>query len=110
MATKAIVSKTQKSKTNNYTAILDQFLKKYNLTADSTSEQLSKHASKLNVLLPDWMARRCVKVVLARGTDNRRLFSKERVDALLSDKRKGKLTIEGRVEYCAKVGNFVDII
>ena len=61
-------------------------------------------------MLPNWIARRCVKVTFARDTDNRCSFSKEQINALLSDKRKGKLTIEGRVEYCAKVGNFVDII
>ena len=80
------------------------------MTANSTSEQLSEHASELNALLSDWIARRCIKVVLARATDNRRSFSKEWIDALLSDKRKGKLTIEGRTEYCAKVSDFVDII
>ena len=110
MATKATVLKTQKSKTNNYVSILNQFLEKHNLSADSTSEQLSKHAPEFDALLPDWIARRYVKVALTRGTDNRRSFSKERIDALLSDKRKGKLTIEGRAEYCAKVGDFVDII
>ena len=56
------------------------------------------------------MARRCVKVALAKGTENRRLFSKERIEALLPDKRKGKLTIEERAKYCAKSGDFVDIV
>ena len=46
----------------------------------------------------------------AKGTDNRRSFSKERIEALLSDKRKGKLTIEERAKYCAKTGDFIDIV
>src|SRR3954454_4931283 len=61
------------------------------------------------------MARGCVKVALVRGTnnrgiDNRRSFSKEQIEALLSDKRKKNLTIEGRAKDCTKVSNFVDII
>ncbi|PKK57477.1 hypothetical protein RhiirC2_378482 [Rhizophagus irregularis] len=56
------------------------------------------------------MARRCVKVALAKGTENRRLFHKERIEALLPDKRKRKLTIEERAKYCAKRGNVVDIV
>ena len=90
--------------------VLEQFLEKHNLSADSTPEQLSKYAPELDALLPDWMARRCVKVALANGTNNRRSFSKERIEALLPDKRKKNLTIEGRAEYCAKAGDFVDII
>ncbi len=38
MVTKTTAPKIQKLKTNNYTVILDQFLKKHNLTTDSTSE------------------------------------------------------------------------
>src|ERR1051325_4019780 len=53
------------------------------------------------------MASRCVKVALAKPKHS---FSKEKIEALLPDKRKGKLTIEGRAEYCAKAGDFVDII
>ncbi len=78
--------------------------------ADSTSEQLSEHTSELDALLPDWIVCRCVKVTLTGGTDNRRSFSKEWIDALLPDKRKEKLTIEGKAEYCAKADDFVDII
>jgi len=89
---------------------LDQFLKKHNLTADFTPEQLSKHAPEFDALLPDWMAYRCVKVALARDTDNRCLFSKEQIEALLSDKRKKNLTIEERAKYCAKTGDFIDIV
>src|SRR5581483_2793778 len=110
ITTKTATPKTRKPKANNFVLVLEQFLEKHNLTADSTSEQLSKHAPKLDALLPDWMARRCVKVALARVTDNRRSFSKERIDALVPDKRKGKLTIKKRAEYCAKAGDFVDII
>jgi hypothetical protein len=90
--------------------VLEQFLKKHNLTADSTSEQLSKHAPKLDALLSNWMACRCVKVALANGTENRCLFSKERIEALLPNKRKGKLTIEERAKYCAKIGDVIDIV
>ncbi|RIA96412.1 hypothetical protein C1645_815441 [Glomus cerebriforme] len=107
MATKATASKTRKPKTNNYVGILEQFLEKCNLSASSTPEQLSEHAPELDALLPDWMARRCVKVALAKPKHS---FSKEKIEALLPDKRKGKLTIEGRAEYCAKAGDFVDII
>ena len=115
MATKTATSKTRKPKTNNYVGILDQFLEKYNLSANSTPKQLSEHAFKLDALLPDWMARRCVKVALAKGTDNRgtnnkRSFSKEKIDAFMPDKKKKNLTIEGRAEYYAKAGDFVDII
>jgi hypothetical protein len=107
MATKTATPKTRKPKTNNYVGILEQFLEKCNLSASSTPEQLSKHAPELDALLPDWMARRCVKVALAKPKHS---FSKEKIEALLPDKRKGKLTIEGRAEYCAKAGDFVDII
>ncbi|CAG8517582.1 8542_t:CDS:10 [Cetraspora pellucida] len=73
-----------------------------------TSEE-HKHAPKLDALLPDWMTRRYVKVTLARGTNNRCSFSKEQIEALLSDKRKKKLTIEERTKYCAKIGNAINI-
>ncbi|CAB4401892.1 unnamed protein product [Rhizophagus irregularis] len=110
MATKTATPKTQKPKTNNHVGILEQFLKKHNLSADSTPEQLSKHAPELDALLPpDWIARRCVKVALVKGTENRRLFSKERIEALLPDKRKKNLTIEGRAEFCATAGDAMDI-
>ena len=99
--------KTQKPKTNNYVGILEQFLEKCNLSASSTPEQLSEHAPELDALLPDWMARRCVKVAFAKPKHS---FSKEKIEALLPDKRKRKLTIEERAKYCAKDGDFVDII
>ncbi|CAB4413120.1 unnamed protein product [Rhizophagus irregularis] len=110
MATKTATPKTRKPKANNFVLVLEQFLEKHNLSADSTLEQLSEHAPELDTLLPDWMARRCVKVALTRGTDNRCSFSKEKIEALLPDKRKGKLTIEKRAKYCVKDGDFVDII
>src|SRR2546429_6691316 len=110
MATKTATSKTRKPKANNFVLVLEQFLEKHNLSADSISEQLSKYAPELDALLPDWMARRCVKVALANGTNNRRSFSKEKIEAFMPDKRKKNLTIEGRAEYCAKAGDFVDII
>ncbi|CAG8790676.1 25_t:CDS:2, partial [Dentiscutata erythropus] len=100
MATKTASPKTRKPK---------QFLEKHNLRTNSTPEQLNKYAPKLDVLLPDWMARRCVKVALARGTDNRRSFSEERIEALLPNKRKEKLTIEERAKYCAKIGDAMNI-
>jgi hypothetical protein len=110
MAIKTATPKTRKPKANNHVSILEQFLEKHNLSADSTSEQLSEHAPELDALLPDWMAHRCVKVAFAKGTENRRLFSKEQIEALLPNKRKGKLTIEERAKYCAKSGDFVDIV
>ncbi|CAG8610069.1 4380_t:CDS:2, partial [Acaulospora colombiana] len=38
-------------------ALKHQLLEKYNLSAESTPEQLSKHASELGASLPDWMER-----------------------------------------------------
>ncbi|CAB4374879.1 unnamed protein product [Rhizophagus irregularis] len=59
MATKTATPKTRKPKANNFVLVLEQFLEKHNLTADSTPEQLSEHAPELDTLLPadDWMAR-----------------------------------------------------
>ncbi|KAF0481468.1 highly derived d5-like helicase-primase: PROVISIONAL [Gigaspora margarita] len=109
MAAKTATPKTRKPKVNNFVLVLEQFLEKHNLTANSTPKQLSEYAPKLDALLPDWMAHRCVKVALARGTDNRCSFSEEHIEALLPDKRKGKLTIEKRAKYCAKIGDAMDI-
>ena len=53
MATKTAISKTWKPKANNFVLVLEQFLEKHNLSADSTPEQLSKHAPELDALLPD---------------------------------------------------------
>ena len=105
MATKTTTPKTWKPKANNFVLVLEQFLEKHDLSADSISEQLSKHAPELDALLPDWMVRRCVKVALANGTNNRRSFSKEKIETLVSDKRKEKLTIKERALYCAKTGD-----
>ncbi|CAG8582996.1 26375_t:CDS:2 [Dentiscutata erythropus] len=82
MATKTASPKTRKPKVNNFVLALEQFLEKHNLMADSIPEQLNEHAPKLDILLPDWMARRCVKVALAR---------------------------EEREKYCAKISNAMDI-
>src|SRR6266540_2032523 len=110
MAIKTAIPKTRKPKANNFVLVLEQFLEKHNLSADSTLEQLSKHASELDALLPDdWMARRCVKVALANSTNNRCSFSKEKIDAFMSDKRKKTLIIEGRTEFCATAGDAMDI-
>jgi hypothetical protein len=109
MATEKTTPKTRKPKTNNFVLILDQFLEKCNLSASSTPEQLREHAPELDALLPDWKARKCVKEALARTGQTRRPFSKERIEALLPDKRKGKLTIEERAKYCAKAGTALDI-
>ena len=52
------------------------------------------------------MARRCVKVAL---TKPKHLFSKEQIEALISDQRKEKLTIRERALYCTKTGDKWDI-
>ncbi|RGB22101.1 hypothetical protein C1646_776649 [Rhizophagus diaphanus] len=80
MSTKVITPKTRrKPKANDFKSILEQFLEKYNLSTESSPEQL-------NLL-------------------TQRKYSKEKKGALLPDKRKEKLTIEKRAEYCAKAGN-----
>ncbi|PKB98058.1 hypothetical protein RhiirA5_432019 [Rhizophagus irregularis] len=71
MSTAEPIQKAQKVKTNKFVLILEQFLKRYNLSAKSTPEQLSEHASELNALLPDWKARKCVKEALTRGTEKK---------------------------------------
>ena len=55
------------------------------------------------------MARRCVKVTLANSTNNRRSFSKEKIEAFMLNKRKKNLTIERRAKYCTTAGNTMDI-
>ena len=89
--------------------VLEQFLEKHNLSADSTSEQLSKHASELDILFPNWMACKCVKVTFANSTNNRRSFSKEKIEAFMLNKKKKNLTIEWKVEFCATAGDAIDI-
>jgi hypothetical protein len=79
------------------------------LSADSTPEQLSEHASELGASLPDWKARKCVKDALARSIKNRRAFSKDQIGALVSDKRKEKLTIKERAQHCAKTDDKWDV-
>ncbi|KAF0424759.1 highly derived d5-like helicase-primase: PROVISIONAL [Gigaspora margarita] len=109
MSTKATAPKTRKAKANKFVLILEQFLEKHNLMADSTPEQLREHAPELNVQLHDWKARKCVKDLLVRRTKKRWAFSKEQIEALVPDKRKEKLTIEERAKYCAKSGDKWDI-
>ena len=53
MSTAEPIQKARKAKTNKFVLILEQFLERYNLSAKSTTEQLSEHASELNALLPD---------------------------------------------------------
>ncbi|GES72986.1 hypothetical protein GLOIN_2v1475459 [Rhizophagus clarus] len=80
---------------------------KYNLSAKSTPEQLSKHASELGTSLPNWKAHKSVKEALTRCK-----FSKEQLEALVPNQRKcnSKLTIEERAKYCVKTGDFIDIV
>src|SRR6266513_1463105 len=52
------------------------------------------------------MARRCVKVALAKP---KRSFSKEKIETLVPDKRKEKLTTKERALYWAKTGDKWDI-
>jgi hypothetical protein len=101
MSTKVTIPKTRrKPKANDFKSILEQFLEKYNLSTESSPERLSKHNKELDASLQDQNARKCVKDLLTR-----RKYSKEKKEALLPDKRKEKLTIEKRAEYCAKAGN-----
>ncbi|CAG8790076.1 24065_t:CDS:2, partial [Dentiscutata erythropus] len=86
-----------------------KFLENCNLLASSTPEQLREHASKLDALISDWKAHKCVKEALARTGQSRCLFSKEQIEALLLDKRKGKLTIEKRAKYCTTASDVIDI-
>ncbi|CAJ0846022.1 10782_t:CDS:2, partial [Entrophospora sp. SA101] len=74
-------SKIRKPQTNNFTSILDQILKKYNLSTESNPSQLHVYASELGAMLPDWKAH----------------------------KRNEKLTIKERAQYCAKSGDPYDI-
>ncbi|PKC56963.1 hypothetical protein RhiirA1_473230 [Rhizophagus irregularis] len=64
---------------------------------------LSEHNKELDASLQDQNARKCVKDLLTR-----RKYSKEKKEALLPDKRKEKLTIGKRVEYCAKADELED--
>ncbi|CAJ0862348.1 924_t:CDS:2, partial [Entrophospora sp. SA101] len=82
-------SKIRKPQTNNFTSILDQILKKYNLSTESNPSQLHVYASELGAMLPDWKA--------------------HQIKALVPDKRNEKLTIKERAQYCAKSGDPYDI-
>ena len=105
MDTIKVIPKTRKRvKTNNFKSILEQFLEKYDLSIKSSPEQLSEHNKKLGALLQDWEARKYVKDLLTR-----RKYSKKKIEALLPNKRKERLTIEKRAIYCAKTGNKWDI-
>ena len=53
MSTAESTQKTRKAKTNKFVLILEQILERYNLFAESSPEQLGKHAPELNALLPD---------------------------------------------------------
>ncbi|CAG8773232.1 10427_t:CDS:10, partial [Dentiscutata erythropus] len=109
MATKTATPKTRKPKANNFVLVLEQFLEKHNLTADSTLEQLSEHAPELDALLPDWKARKCVKEALARGTEKRSAFSKEQIGALVPDQRNKIYSVRKRAQEVAKSGDKWDI-
>jgi hypothetical protein len=102
--TKEIPKPRRRPKTNDFKSILEQFLEKYNLSTESSPEQLREHDKELNVSLQDGNACKCVKDLLTR-----RKYSKEKIKALVPDKRTEKLTIEKRAEYCAKTGNKWDI-
>jgi hypothetical protein len=58
------MSTRRKPKTNNFKSILEQFLEKYDLSAESTPEQLSEHNRELDASLQDQNARKCVKDLL----------------------------------------------
>ncbi|CAG8504628.1 12390_t:CDS:2 [Cetraspora pellucida] len=83
MATKTATPKTRKLKVNNFVLVLKQFLEKHNLMADSTPKQLSEYAPKLDALLPDWMACRCVNSFLPEALE--------------------------MAKYCTKIGDVMDI-
>src|SRR6185369_2724878 len=95
---------TSKPKSISFTSILDQILKKYNLSAESSPSQLCDYASELGAMLLDWKARKSVKEALRR-----RLFKEDQIKALVPDKRNEKLTIKERAQYCAKSGDPYDI-
>ena len=105
MSTKVTTPKTRRRpKANDFKSILERFLEKYGLSAESTLEQLSERNKELDASLQDQNARKCVKDFLTR-----RKYTKEKKEALILDKRKEKFTIEKRAEYCAKTGNKWDI-
>jgi hypothetical protein len=101
---KAPAQVRRRPKTNNFKSILEQFLEKYDLSTELILEQLSKYNKELDASLQDWNTHKYVKDFLTRCK-----YSKEKKGALIPDKRKEKLTIEKRVEYCAKSDNKWDI-
>ena len=106
MAITKTAPRTWQPKTNNYTVILNQFLKKYNFSAELTLEQLSEHASELDASLLNWIAHKCVKVAF---TKSKCWFSKEKIKILMLDQRKKKLIIEEKAKYYAKTSDKWDI-
>ncbi|CAG8619946.1 33850_t:CDS:2, partial [Racocetra persica] len=96
-----VASTSETSKTSN--------LPEPKIVEWSQKDQLETSKLPEPIELINGMARRYVKVALARGTDNRRSFSEERIKALLPDKRKEKLTIEEKAKYCAKISDAMDI-
>ncbi|PKB96808.1 hypothetical protein RhiirA5_434214 [Rhizophagus irregularis] len=109
MSTAEPTQKTRKAKTNKFVLILEQFLERYNLSAESSPEQLSEHAPELNALLPDWKARKCVKEALARGTEKRSAFSKEQKEALVPDQRNMIYSVRKRAQEVTKSEDKWDI-
>ncbi|CAB4392460.1 unnamed protein product [Rhizophagus irregularis] len=109
MSTAEPTQKTRKVKTNKFVLILEQFLERYNLSAESSPEQLSKHAPELNALLPDWKARKCIKEALTRSTEKRRAFSKEQKEALMPDQRNMIYSVRKRAQEVAKSEDKWDI-
>ncbi|GBC19218.2 hypothetical protein GLOIN_2v1480631 [Rhizophagus irregularis DAOM 181602=DAOM 197198] len=109
MSTAEPTQKTRKAKTNKFILILEQFLERYNLSAESSPEQLSEHAPELNALLPDWKARKCVKEALARGTEKRSAFSKEQKEALVPDQRNMIYSVRKRAQEVTKSEDKWDI-
>ena len=86
---KVIPKARKRAKTNNFKSILEQFLEKYDLSIKSSPEQLSEYNKELGASLQDWEACKCVKDLLTQ-----RKYSKKKIEALVPDKRKEKLTIE----------------
>jgi hypothetical protein len=109
MSTAEPIQKTWKAKKNKFVLILEQFLEKYNLSAESNSEQLNEHAPELNALLPDWKARKCIKKALTRGTEKRSVFSKEQIEALVPDQRNKIYSVRKRAQEVAKSEDKWDI-
>ncbi|GES93707.1 hypothetical protein GLOIN_2v1846791 [Rhizophagus clarus] len=102
MSTAELIQKAQKAKTNKFVLILEQFLERYNLSTKSTPEQLNKHASELNALLPDWKSCKCVKKALVRGTEKRSAFSKKQKEVFMPDQGNMIYSVRKRAQEVAK--------